>query len=99
MIPDYQAQTIGLYLTERWKNYPFPWEFEFALRSDWKKLEAQFRNEDDFSRTFSNFSGSIGSLYRPKTNWNVSANFASTWRQPNVSELFSNGGASRSCCF
>jgi iron complex outermembrane receptor protein len=91
LIPDYQAQTIGLYLTERWKNYPFPWEFEFALRSDWKKLEAQFRNEDDFSRTFSNFSGSIGALYKPKTNWNVSANFASTWRQPNVSELFSNG--------
>ncbi|MCB0663977.1 MAG: TonB-dependent receptor, partial [Saprospiraceae bacterium] len=91
LIPDYQSLASGIYLVERWKKYPFPLEFEGALRFDWKQLDADFTNGDTFSRNFQNASGSLGILYYTKNNWQFSGNFSSTWRQPNVSELFSDG--------
>lgn len=91
LIPDYKALSAGVYIIERWKKYPFPLEFEGALRFDWRQLEADFQNGDAFSRNFQNVSGSFGMLYHLKNKWLFSGNFSSTWRQPNVSELFSDG--------
>ncbi|MEL6922825.1 MAG: TonB-dependent receptor plug domain-containing protein, partial [Bacteroidota bacterium] len=66
LIPDYDSWSAGLFLIERWKNYPFPIEFEAGLRADYKKLSVEEnRNVTAATLEFRNVSGSFGAIYWP----------------------------------
>lgn len=92
LIPNYRAQSVGLFAIERLVR--LRWEVEAGARFDYKYLKTWFWENGvvvspDFN--WSNFSGSLGGLYRFNQHFNVTANFATAWRPPQVNELFSDG--------
>ncbi len=93
LIPNYENYTAGAYWIERWKNYPFPLELEGGLRYDYQWMDVGRQGQDSIGRQleFSNFSGTIGAIYRFPGLLNLRFNTGTAWRAPNVNELFSNG--------
>ena len=95
LIPAYRLFDIGAYVTAS-KNLRL-WTFNGGLRFDnrhlhslalWDEGEERF---NDFKRSFSALTGSIGTVYHLSKSINMRANVARGFRAPNLSELGSNG--------
>ena len=93
LIPNYENYTVGAFWIERWKNYPFPLEVEGGLRYDYQWMDVGLQGRDSINRQlgFSNFSGTIGAIYRFSKLVELRFNAGTAWRAPNVNELFSDG--------
>ncbi len=93
LIPNYENYTAGVFWIERWKNYPFPLELEGGLRYDYQWMDVGIQGRDTINRQldFSNFSGTIGAIYRFPELVEIRFNAGTAWRAPNVNELFSDG--------
>ncbi len=92
LIPNYETATAGIFLIEKWKNYPSRWEAEAGLRYDWKTLSVS-ESKSIAAQTlhFNNLSGSLGLGYTLPQSWKMSLVLSTAWRAPNVNELFSDG--------
>jgi iron complex outermembrane recepter protein len=94
LIPNFNNFTGGVFLIERVVRAK--WELEGGLRYDYRKLntyqipkgEKQIRY--DFQNN-KNFTGTIGTSFRPNSFLTISANLSSAWRAPSVNELYSDG--------
>jgi iron complex outermembrane recepter protein len=92
LIPDFEQKNIGIFWIERLVKPK--WEVEAGLRFDKRQLQIfKFTNKmlDTRYHDFDNFSGNVGTVFRPAERWSVRTNIGSAWRPPNVSELYSSG--------
>lgn len=93
-IPDYQSWGGSIWLTERYRRYPIPWEFEWGVRYDyrWSHVTTEGNlNDLDQKLAFGSVSGNVGALYRIRSNWVARVNTGYAWRPPHVNELFAKG--------
>jgi iron complex outermembrane receptor protein len=91
-IPNFRAYSGGLFWIERWQGEK--WEWEMGLRYDYKWMRVSRWDNNVIVRPeyiFHNFSATVGTVYKPSTQWNLTANIGTAWRPPHVSELFSAG--------
>ncbi len=93
LIPNYRRNTAGVYLIERWQNYPSPWEFEAGLRYDYQWMDVQSQGTDtlDQALRFNSLSAAVGAKYRFPEWLDLQLHFGTAWRPPHVNELYSNG--------
>jgi len=93
LIPNYDTQTAGVFLIERWKKYPFPLELEAGIRYDIRQMNIENRGNEVIDRQldFNNLSGTFGAIYKFPKYLNVKLHFGTAWRAPSVSELYSDG--------
>ncbi len=92
LIPNFDQFTAGLFWIERFLSGG--WELEAGARYDLRSLNSYRlinRNEVRDHFRFSNASGTLGVNRSLGTYFSLSYNAGTTWRAPNVSELFSNG--------
>ncbi|MBL7804737.1 MAG: TonB-dependent receptor [Saprospiraceae bacterium] len=93
-IPDFQAWGGSVWLTERWRKFPNPWEFEFGGRYDYRMSHTQTEgNLIDLDTTvrFGNASAAAGVMYRFSRQLSVTLHSGLAWRPPTVNELFARG--------
>lgn len=93
-IPDYQSLGGSIWVTERYRRYPMPWEFEWGLRYDyrWSHVTTVGNLRDlDQNLAFGSISGNVGALYRINPNFTARLNTGYAWRPPHVNELFARG--------
>jgi iron complex outermembrane receptor protein len=92
-IPNFTNLSGGIYLVEKYKRNK--WELEGGIRYDFRSYNVvgfDFRNELYKSKlNFNNASGTIGGKYHINTYSAFISNIGSTWRPPNVAELYSLG--------
>lgn len=93
LIPNFDNLDWGLYWTERRFKSGSPWEYEFGLRYDIRRLHVaeQGTTSLDETRNFNNWSASLGLIYALSDAWKLRFNTGSAWRSPLVNELFSDG--------
>lgn len=93
LIPNFDNLDWGLYWTERRFKSESPWEYEFGLRYDIRRLHVaeQGTTNLDETRNFNNWSASLGIVYALNEQWKLRFNTGSAWRSPLVNELYSNG--------
>jgi iron complex outermembrane receptor protein len=84
-VPPSLTRDLGLFLIEE-KDLD-RWKFEFGLRADRVKVEA----EGHEARSFSNFSASAGALWRLNEALHLSINADRAQRAPGAEELYSDG--------
>ena len=96
LIPDYHLFDFGLYATAT-KSLNDLWTLNGGLRYDHRHLKA-FPDvsmltglENNFSRNFGAFTGSVGAVCNINEHFNLRMNLARGFRAPNLSELGSNG--------
>ena len=95
LIPAYRLFDIGAYVTAS-KTLRL-WTFNGGIRADSRHLHSLALWEDgaerfnDFRRSFSALTGSLGAVYHVTKSINLRANAARGFRAPNLSELGSNG--------
>lgn len=95
LIPDYNSGEFGLfaYAKKSWSTSTF----NIGLRFDYRSINAKQMEEDgspkfnDFSNSFSNFSGALGYTKEFNDHFNFKANLGSAFRSPNIAELSSFG--------
>jgi iron complex outermembrane receptor protein len=91
-IPAFYQRGIGAYWIETWaKN---KWSLEGGVRYDIKAMEAflyENKSWQTFHHAFQNVSAGASALYKPNENWRLAMQMGTTWRPPQVSELYSNG--------
>ncbi|MCF0058346.1 TonB-dependent receptor [Dyadobacter sp. CY356] len=92
LIPNFNQFNIGVFWIERYiKN---DWEFEAGVRYDYRTLSThRIASRQKISNYFDfhNASGTVGATRNLTQNLSARLNAGSTWRAPNVSELFSDG--------
>lgn len=92
-IPNYIANSYGIYATERYVKSHF--EAELGVRYDVKDLQSYFYNSDKIwtneKRIFNNLSYNLGLIFKPTQKLNLFVNGGSAWRAPAPNELYSNG--------
>ncbi len=92
LVPSNNSVSGGIFLIERWRNYPFPLELEAGIRYDFRRLEVSGLSADaDSQFDYNSFSGNLGAIYRMAEGWQIRFNTGSAWRAPNINELFSDG--------
>ncbi|MBS1734232.1 MAG: TonB-dependent receptor [Bacteroidetes bacterium] len=95
LIPDYSLHDIGgfVFVQKDMKQLSFSGGARYDSRSiDVSNLyDGSSIKGNAFSRTFSNFSGSIGLTYQPAKTINLKFNVARAFRAPSIPELASNG--------
>lgn len=93
LIPNYDNTIIGAYWIERWKKSPTPVEVEAGLRYDYQQLAIGMQGRDSINTdlAYSNFSATLGAIYRFSKAWQLRLNLGTAWRAPNANELFSDG--------
>lgn len=94
LIPDYETFGGSIWLLERWRRYPHPWEYEFGLRYDYRQTQATTTgslNNVDTLVHFGNISGTGGLIYHFSKNFSARLNSGLAWRPPHVNELFARG--------
>ena len=94
LIPDYQSFGGSIWLLERWRRYPHPWEYEIGIRYDYRQTDATTRgnlNNLDTLVRFGNVSGTGGIIYHFSPQFQVRLNSGFAWRPPHVNELFARG--------
>ena len=95
LIPDYSLFDFGAYgfVQKDLKKFSISGGARFDSRNiDVENLlDAGSIKGDAFSKTFSNFSGSIGATYQATKNLNLKLNIARAFRAPGIPELASNG--------
>lgn len=105
IIPNYDSYTGGIYGIERLVKDHY--ELEAGLRYDYKTFDASgYRlnlinpsgNDENYgqelyggTRTFHNFTGSLGAVWHPTSKWDLRSNLGLAWRPPNANELYSSG--------
>ncbi|GAA4808304.1 TonB-dependent receptor [Olivibacter ginsenosidimutans] len=93
LIPNYDSYNAGVFLIERWVKSVY--EVEVGLRYDYKYFDAAGYRLDSVyyagTRTFHNFSGSVGATWHVNSLLDLQSNLGLAWRPPSVSELFSYG--------
>jgi iron complex outermembrane receptor protein len=94
LIPDYETFGGSVWLLERWRRYPHPWEYEIGVRYDYRQTQASttgsLNNVDTLVR-FGNLSGTGGIIYHFSKNFSARLNSGLAWRPPHVNELFARG--------
>ena len=96
LIPGYRLFDFGLYATAT-KQLGDRWTLNGGVRYDHRHLKAfpgfSMLNgqEDNFSRNFGAFTGSVGAVCNINEHFNLRMNLARGFRAPNLSELGSNG--------
>lgn len=94
LIPDYNTLGGSVWLLERWRRFPHPWEYEFGLRYDYRQTNAttsgSLNNVDTLVR-FGSVSGTAGIIYHVRRHLSLTANTGYAWRPPHVNELFARG--------
>ncbi len=95
IIPEYDLFDLGAFVFAQrlFRKSSVSGGFRFDHRSvDSKSFEASGVDKfTAFTRTFSNFSGSIGISYEPSDNVTLKFNIARGFRSPSLAELGSNG--------
>ncbi len=94
LIPDYQTFGGALWLLERWRRYPHPWEYEFGLRYDYRQTQAttsgSLNNIDTLVR-FGNLSATGGIIWHLSKSLSATLHAGYAWRPPHANELFARG--------
>ncbi|HEY5823991.1 MAG TPA: TonB-dependent receptor [Cyclobacteriaceae bacterium] len=92
-IPNFTNISGGLFIIEKYKRNK--WELEAGLRYDYRYYHVvgfDFRNEIyKANLEFNNASGTLGGKYLINEVSSFTSNLGSTWRPPNVAELYSLG--------
>lgn len=91
-IPNFLNNTFGIFATERYVRQHI--ELEAGVRYDQKHLKSYYYIGNALQSpdlNFSNISWNVGSIIKPKENFNVFVNAGSAWRAPAPNELYSNG--------
>lgn len=92
-IPNFTNISGGVFLVEKYKRNK--WELEAGLRYDYRYYNIvgfDFRNNIYKSNLdFNNASGTLGGKYLINDFSSITSNVGSTWRPPNVAELYSLG--------
>lgn len=92
-IPNFTNYSAGLFWIE--KISLAKWEWQFGARYDFRFYNVvgfDFRNEIYRSKLdFHNVSGTVGTTYTINEKASFTSNLGSTWRPPNVAELYSLG--------
>lgn len=92
-IPNFTNYSAGLFWIE--KISVNKWDWDLGARYDFKLYNVagyDYRNQLYKSQlSFHNISGTIGSTYKVTQNSSFTSNIGSTWRPPNVAELYSLG--------
>ncbi|MFC5410909.1 TonB-dependent receptor [Larkinella bovis] len=92
LIPNFRTYNAGIFWIEKLKRNR--WEYEAGLRYDYRHMQV-FRYENRVLEkpvfVFRNFSGTVGATYSLTDQWAMRFNAGTSWRAPNVSELFSDG--------
>ncbi|MEY3385810.1 MAG: hypothetical protein RIR53_621 [Bacteroidota bacterium] len=93
LIPDYRLWGIGAFLYESIMLHDVT--ISAGLRYDVRDLKARIINRATGEaplqyRRWQNFSASIGALWNPVEDLTLTWNLASSWRPPQVNELYSN---------
>lgn len=92
LIPNFRTYQGGVFWIEKLRHKQ--WEYEAGLRFDYRHMQV-FRYENRVLTnpvfTFANGSGTVGVTYAPSERWTSRVNFGTSWRAPNISELFSDG--------
>ncbi|HND89728.1 MAG TPA: TonB-dependent receptor, partial [Saprospiraceae bacterium] len=93
-IPDYRSAGGGLWVSERWRRFPSPWEVEAGARYDFRRTAASttgsLSNVDTLVQ-FGNLSGTLGLICHLGSHWRLGLNTGRAWRPPHVNELFARG--------
>ncbi len=92
IIPDFTANTLGLYLMER--KDAERWTFEAGIRYDIRWLYASSTrrlNQLEENRLFQNINGILSAVRRLPQNWMLVSTVSTGWRAPSINELYSNG--------
>jgi iron complex outermembrane receptor protein len=98
-IPNFKSDAIGFFLLEKWTREKL--EVEAGARYDFKWMKSYMYNGNDLispERSFRNFTGSLGAVYRLSDKLQLKGNFGTAFRPPSAAELYSNGlhhGAAR----
>jgi iron complex outermembrane receptor protein len=91
-IPAFYQKGIGAYWIETWtKN---KWSLEGGLRYEIKTMEVflyENKSWQTFNHSFQNIAAGASALYKPNNHWRIAMQMGTTWRPPQVSELYSNG--------
>jgi len=92
-IPNFTNYSAGLYWVEKLSTKK--WDMDFGVRYDFRYASVvgfDFRNELYRSQfSFNNVSGTLGGTYKINPISSFTSNLGSTWRPPNVAELYSLG--------
>ncbi len=92
-IPNFLNYSSGLYLVEKVRKHK--WDLEAGLRYDFRFYDVvgfDFRNQLYRAKlNFNNFSGTAGATYTISKKASITSSIGSTWRPPNVAELYSLG--------
>ncbi len=94
LIPDYNTLGGSVWLAERWRRFPYPWEFELGLRYDYRQTQATTTgslNNVDTLVHFGNVSGTGGVIWHISKALSATLNSGYAWRPPHVNELFARG--------
>ncbi|MCB0530773.1 MAG: TonB-dependent receptor [Saprospiraceae bacterium] len=94
LIPDYQTFGGSVWILERWRRYPHPWEYEIGVRYDYRQTQATTSgslNNVDTLVHFGNVSGTGGIIYNFSRKFSARLNSGLAWRPPHVNELFARG--------
>jgi iron complex outermembrane receptor protein len=94
LIPDYTTLGGSVWLLERWRRFPHPWEYEVGLRYDYRQTNATTSgslNTVDTLVHFGSLSGTAGIIYHIHKNLTATLNTGYAWRPPHVNELFARG--------
>ena len=94
LIPDYNTAGGSVWVLERWRRFPYPLEFEFGARYDYRQTRATTSgslNNVDTLVQFGSLSGTAGIVYHAHKNIIITLNTGLAWRPPHVNELFARG--------
>lgn len=93
LIPNYDSYNTGIFFVERLIKASY--ELEAGLRFDHRYFDAAGYRLDSVyysgTRTFNNFSGSLGATWHANRLIDLQSNIGLAWRPPSASELFSYG--------
>lgn len=103
LLPNFESYEAGVFgIVDKKENEFFNWNVGLRLQyvqiESEEHLQAYFANIDSMvtranplSKSFSNYSFSMGFTYRPNSSWSHKLNFAKSFRTPVAAELLSNG--------
>lgn len=97
LIPNYVNINTGAYLTERWHRFDSPWEIESGLRYDYKWMNVAVRSQNPEEEgtlrqfVFQSYAGQLGAIFNFSDSLKCSYHFGTSWRNPNINEMFSFG--------
>ncbi len=92
LIPNYRLYNSGIYAIEKWQHKKI--SAEAGIRYDWLNQTAYTRTNNSIiskPNAYAYVSFSSGIAYWINESLKIQGNIASSWRAPNMNELYSNG--------